>query len=293
MSRWTIGKKIAAGLLVLLIQAISVGLYALWRSAEASGRLTALESEYLPEAELAASVERELLNARINYIYFVTIQKPGALEQGRERFANAQREIPKLLAMIERTDHFAAIRPDAEQLSRSENAYEAVLERVIGVIERKRNHGPEFTALVNEWAAVGATMVDAAGKLSHQGIEVTEEWARQASRQRDTTALAFGCTAVSLIGIADILPHARYFGQPQKRDAGTQCGGPACCECFGSDRNLGKFAFRGCFLASSVAGADFGLERRGQHHGGQERRERQVGCRNDDGGIASNRGRQC
>ena len=116
MARWTIGKKIATGFVVVFLQAISVGAYALWMTAQASGRLGLVAAEYLPEAELAASLERELLNARIHFIYFVTVQKPGSLEKGWAQFHQAQQELPKLLTLVKTSDAFAGIRPDALQL---------------------------------------------------------------------------------------------------------------------------------------------------------------------------------
>jgi hypothetical protein len=202
MSQWTIGRKIAAGFLVVLIQAISVGVYALWMSARDSKRMNQVATEYLPEAELAASLERDLLNARIHFIYFVTAQKPGSLEKGWERFRLAQQELPKLLAVVESSEDFKAIRPDAEQLRRDVEAYVPVLERIISAVQQGQKDGPEFTALLNQWAALGGSMVDSAGRLYRQGVRLTDEWTRQASSQRGTAALAFGCIAGCLIGIA-------------------------------------------------------------------------------------------
>jgi len=202
MSEWTIGKKVAAGFLVVLAQAISVGGYAIWMSAQASSALHAVANEYLPEAEQAALIERELLNARIHFIYFVTIQKPGALEKGKARFRNAQEELPKLLATVQSSNAFAAMRPDAEQLRRGVDAYQPVLERIIEAVERGQNKGPGFAALVTEWAALGATMVEAAGRLHRQGAQLTSAWATQASAGRGTLTLVFGCIAGSAAGIA-------------------------------------------------------------------------------------------
>jgi len=198
---WTIGQKIAAGFLAVLIQAISVGVYAVWTSAQADDRVSLVASQYLPETELAASLERELLNARIQFIYFITIQKPGSLEKGWARFRNAQRELPKLMTVVNHSDAFAAIRPDAEQLRESVSAYQPVLEQIIEVVQRNQNNGPEFAALLDKWAALGGAMVDSAGRLYQHGTQGTNQWAAQASTQRHTTVLTLGCIAGMLIGL--------------------------------------------------------------------------------------------
>jgi len=119
MSQWTIGKKIAGGILAVLIQALCVGCFALWISARRSSKLDLVSSQYLPVTELASQVEREFLNARIHFIYFVTIQKKGSLEKGWERFRNAQKELPELQRLVGRSDVLAGLRPDVEKLRRT------------------------------------------------------------------------------------------------------------------------------------------------------------------------------
>jgi len=201
MSKWTIGKRIAAGFLAVLVQAISVGAYAGWMSARDEARLNDVATQYLPETLLASSVERELLNARIQFIYYVTIQRPGTLEKGRERLRKAQRQLPELLALVNGSDVFASIRPQAGRLGDSFAAYQPVLERVIESVQRNENHGPEFEALRSNWASLGDAMVAAAGSLHQNGIEATTQWAKQASERHETAILTFACIAGALIGI--------------------------------------------------------------------------------------------
>jgi methyl-accepting chemotaxis protein len=201
MSNWNISKKIAVGFIAVLIQAISVGVYALWSSTQAASRLNTVASQYLPETELAASVERELLNARIHFIYFVTIQKPGSLEKGRERLSNAIRELPRLVELVQNTEEFADIRPDATRLQAAFKAYEPALEGIIQVVQSKQNSGPEFAAQLSEWASLGGAMVDSAMTLHKHGVEASNNWAKQASARHETAILATGCIGGSVLGI--------------------------------------------------------------------------------------------
>ena len=98
MPAWTIGRKISGGFLVVVLLALSVESFAVWTTNRAAG--SEVWTESLPETELATLIERELLNARINFIYFVTIQKEGSLDKGRERFRNAQQALPKLQELV-------------------------------------------------------------------------------------------------------------------------------------------------------------------------------------------------
>ena len=201
--RWTIGKKIAGGFLLVLVQALLVGLFGLWTTNRNANRLKVLAAEYLPETELATQVEREVLNARIFFIYFVTIQKPGSLEKGWAAFRSAQQDLPKLQALVNRAGASDRLRPDLETLLRDFNNYTPALEHIINVVQKGENRGPPFADLVKEWARLGGAMVDSAARLSHSGSAATGESALQAAVQlrRATNMLATGCLACLLIGV--------------------------------------------------------------------------------------------
>ena len=202
MPKWTIGRRIAVGFLLVLAQSLSVGVYALWKTAQTSSRLSRISSEYLPENELASQVERGLLNARIHFIYFVTIQKEGSLDKGWARFRDVEQQLPKLQELVAGSSEFAEIRPDVDQLCRDFRSYKPVLEHIIDVVQRHENTGPEFAALINEWARLGGAMVDSAGRLSRRGTEAADESAKQASARRVTIILAIACLAGLVIGVA-------------------------------------------------------------------------------------------
>jgi methyl-accepting chemotaxis protein len=201
MAQWTIGKKIAVGFLLVLVQALSVGLFGLWMTNRAATNV--VSTEYLPETALATQIERELLNARIHFIYFVTVQKEGSLQKGWERFRYAQQELPRLQELVNRSDAFADIRPDVERLYGDLNSYQPVLEHIIDVVRKNQNHGPEFEALLNEWARLGGALVDAAGRLGRHGSQATDDSAKRAAAQlrNATTTLAGACVAGLLIGV--------------------------------------------------------------------------------------------
>jgi methyl-accepting chemotaxis protein len=203
MSNWTIGKKISAGILLVLGQALCVGCLGVWITWQTARTLDVVSANYLPVTELASQVERELLNARINFIYFVTVQKKGALDKGWVRFGNAQKELPKLQDLIERSAVFADARPQVEQLRRDFDAYQPALEHIIDVVQRKQNHGPEFDALLTEWARLGGAMVDSAASLSHKGDQGTSQSASRSAAQlhRATATLAWACLAAFLTGL--------------------------------------------------------------------------------------------
>jgi hypothetical protein len=140
-----------------------------------SSAIEALTSEYLSESELAGTIEREALNARIHLIYYVTVQKPGAKEAGLERFARLKVEMGKLRSMVSKSEELAGMRPAVEQLNRDVAAYEPALDRILNAVAQGNQNGPEFSALLAEWARLGAAMTESAGRLSREGAGLARQ----------------------------------------------------------------------------------------------------------------------
>jgi len=206
MRKWTIGAKVGAQLLAVLVQALCVCCFGLWIMMRTSHQLDVVGSQYLLMNQAAGEVERELLNARIHFIYFVTVQKKGSLEKGWPRFRNAEAAYSKLGQVVKQSDALAGARPEVEQLGRDIDAYKPVLERIIAVVQQKHNQGPEFDALLNEWARLGGAMVDSAGRLSRGAYQRADESAAQAAARLQDAGwiLAATCSIPLLTGL--ILP---------------------------------------------------------------------------------------
>jgi hypothetical protein len=123
---------------------------------------------YLPEAQLAVAFEREILNARIHFIYHVTVQKAGSLDAGWKRFARVRELMPKLTEQVAKEEKLAALREPTRQLAVDLDEYEVVLKRILDTVAKGENHGDSFAALLKQWASLGGKLVGAAGSLSAQ-----------------------------------------------------------------------------------------------------------------------------
>ena len=150
--------------------------------------------------EAAGRIEREVLNARIHLIYFVTVQKEGSLGKGWERFRNAQKEFSRLQQLVTPAHVPDSTREKVERRGRDIDTYHSILERIIGVVKRKENHGAEFDALLNEWARLGGAMVETAGRLSRDATQRTTESATQAAvRLHGAAGMLGGACAIALL----------------------------------------------------------------------------------------------
>src|SRR6185503_19214277 len=75
------------------------------------------------------------------------------------------------------------------------------LDSIIGIVQRKENHGPEFTAALNDWARLGGKMTESAARLTHHGAQLVSESTSRASSKSATWLLAAACLAGLLIGV--------------------------------------------------------------------------------------------
>ncbi len=196
MKRSTFGNKIALGFAIVIVAMCCAGLFsvtAMWRASHAMSDIT---SEQLPEMRLAAEFEREILNARISFIYHVTVQKPGALAMGWKRFHNARELMPKLESQVRGSATLAALSGDTDQLAVQLENYEVILQEVLDAVALHRNEGDAFKQLVTRWASAGGNLVTAAGKLSTQCDSRIEK----ASREQ-TNSLVQGAQLTALGGL--------------------------------------------------------------------------------------------
>jgi hypothetical protein len=105
----TIDKKLklvagACGMLLLSLGGFSISTMRNVRSG-----LRPVSQEYLPDVRLTGSIERDVLNARIHFIYFATIRKPGARELGWARYQKAKEGIKNLQHLLQNSEALASL----------------------------------------------------------------------------------------------------------------------------------------------------------------------------------------
>ncbi len=202
MKRWSIRRKLVSGFAVVLLTANAVAAWCAFSMHVAATAMSELEQQQLPEMALAAAFEREILNARIHFIYHVTIQKPGALELGWERYRNAQALVPKLSKQVNGSIVLAPLRRPTRELAANLDTYEALLRQILAAVASHQNSGPAFTGLIGSWAAAGARVVKAAGDLQRLCSEEAAGSSREHAGDLNSAVIrmGIGCLLVALSG---------------------------------------------------------------------------------------------
>jgi len=120
---------------------------------------------FVPAKRLSAAFERDILNARIHFIYFVTIQKPGTQELGWGRYHKADQDLTELTTLVNQQDELQVLRAPVAKLRADFNLYDPALHDTLKMVESGERQGDHYSAQVKEWAARGATMVGDAGNV--------------------------------------------------------------------------------------------------------------------------------
>ena len=116
---------------------------------DAAQIMSRMADEDLPEMQYAGEFERNILQARIHFIYHVTIQKSGELAKGWENFGEVQAVMPKLETQAQ-LPGLTSVREITVQLRHDLQNYQMLLLKVLDVVAKGENHGESFASLVAE-----------------------------------------------------------------------------------------------------------------------------------------------
>lgn len=200
--RWSntgIKGKLIAGFGLVLVMVLCLAAASLFSMSDAAQIMSRMAEEDLPEMRYAGDFERNILQARIHFIYHVTIQKSGELAKGWENFGEVQAVMPKLEAQAQ-LPGLASVRDITVQLRRDLQNYNVLLRQVLDVVARGENHGDSFTKLIAEWARLGTRLVKTAAQLNSQySILAGRGTIEHAARLQNSMRLTVGVLLLAIV----------------------------------------------------------------------------------------------
>ncbi len=202
-------------MVVICLAGISVAATVLMKGV--AGRLSSVNEQYLPASGEALELERALLSARIEYAYFLTVQRPGSLERGNAHIQRARRHLAGLLEQTGRWPGLAALRVKTERIQRLMEQYEAKRDEAAATIGTAAWTGQRQQEVTAAWAGSGTEMVALAAEIKREADHLMESATgesaaslRRAVRNMSVAALCVGLLALWISwrvsqGIAAIL----------------------------------------------------------------------------------------
>lgn len=155
-------RVVVGGLLTICLFATLSSTLLTLHSADLNHRNTVTLVPLLEHAEV---FERDILNARISFIYYVTVDKPGSLEAGRERYNQAWTDLHELHELAAGNGQSRLLVPRVDALDRAWTAYSNRLTSVLTLVQSGVRDGPAYDQAISEWAADGTTLVNVARDL--------------------------------------------------------------------------------------------------------------------------------
>jgi hypothetical protein len=138
------------------------------------GRQVTHSQGFVPAKRLTNNFEREILNARIFFIYYVTIQKPGSIDNGWKRYGEVKSTLAQLKALTAKRDDLSALRGPVAKLQSDLDSYGIALTATLEMVQSGVLKGPAYDAQVKEWAARGAVLVTDAGNVEKLAFAQSE-----------------------------------------------------------------------------------------------------------------------
>jgi methyl-accepting chemotaxis protein len=223
VKHWTIGKKLALAFSGFVFLIGGVGVVSGIAMRHGSRAMHGIAHEYLPTLKLATAFESEILNARIFFIYHVTIQKPGAQSAGWEHFRKARELMPKLAAQVAASPDLEPFQKHIIQLTADLDRYDVALREILKAVDDHRNLDPAFPGMIKEWARLGGNLVNAAAELSRVSAERSETSSRDNADQLERAVIwtAAGCMLAAFGGVLVGWALTRNISRTLSKSAGS------------------------------------------------------------------------
>jgi hypothetical protein len=203
IQNWSLTARLVAAFVVLGLVAVPAGLVSVWKLRGASDRLDEVARAEMPAAESAIEVERAILNARIHFIYFLTTQRPGSQEAGREWLAKAGKSLAELEALRLEGDLGGAVL----RLREAYRGYSSRLDEVAALIAANQQGSEAFAPVSADWTRLGGVMVATANEISGKKLAVVAEdnVAASESLAEAITVTGAGFSVALLIGVTVVI----------------------------------------------------------------------------------------
>ncbi len=129
MSKMKLGAKITFGFVLLLALAMALGGMAIFNMGRVETNATRLAREHVPETAVASQIERSVLQAMLATRSYGHTGAEEFLKQGKERLAEAGRQIKTALDHAGQYPALVGLRNNATQAQGKIKEYEQLLDR--------------------------------------------------------------------------------------------------------------------------------------------------------------------
>lgn len=177
----------------------------------------------LPLLQESQSFEREVLSARIAFIYHVTIRKPGALAAGWKQYGQAETSLANLQTRVGTIPASTLLEPRLEALNSAWVAYDRRLRYTLDMVQAGIHEGPTYDRSIADWAADGNTLVNAARDFANSAAALSQAQSDNTGLMLRIAALVIVMNGVTWLGLAALFA---WRGRREEVSQGAILPGP-------------------------------------------------------------------
>src|ERR1035437_6693403 len=134
LNGWSISRRVALCFALLLGCMFILSGISLYNLQTVESTENTNSQIFAPATGLATDFEREILNARIFFIYHVTIQKQGALDKGWVRYRNAEARLKDLMTLVSLHPELKGLQPSVSKLKDDLDVYGPALQATLAMV---------------------------------------------------------------------------------------------------------------------------------------------------------------
>jgi len=164
MTKWSIQKRLSLALALLGLLSTVTAAGVAWKLRESAEAVGTIDRHELPTLVAANDFGREMLNTRIHMIYHLLAQRPGALDQGWQRYRAAGERLQEIERL--QATETGAERILVQELRARYDAYGETARVVSGYIAKGDLTSPESERARSEWTALGGKLAELSGKIA-------------------------------------------------------------------------------------------------------------------------------
>jgi len=134
--KMTLKTRISAGFASLIVITLILGSVTIWNMSKVVGESKKLDSEYLPEVEVASVMERNTLLTMYNVRAFSLIGDKKMLEAGKDNLAQLKQNINDARELADKSEHLLVLRSEIGDLQQSVDQYSTLLDETVALNDK-------------------------------------------------------------------------------------------------------------------------------------------------------------
>ncbi len=170
MNSMSLGKKITLGFSLIIVIAIALGLTGVINMNSASENSRKLAQEYVPEVDIANSVERNFLATRLSMVYYLNTESQQYVDTARQNLKLTMESLRNAEAHAEKFPALTALKANAQRAHTAITQYGETIDKLEAVFERKNTVRSSLDKYAGEYMRISSEFLSGQNRKMFEDI---------------------------------------------------------------------------------------------------------------------------